>query len=232
MNDRVPALLMRGVTVSYQDRAVFSSLDLEVPRGASVALVGPSGLGKTTLLNTVIGAVPAAEGSILVVGHEVVGATPSALAEVRGQDIGIVFQHGELIGELSPVENVALPALIAGRTREEAVATATELLTVLGVPLGRDSADELSGGERQRTALARALVNRPGLVLADEPTGALDPATRDRVAEVIFAAPRTWGCGLLVVTHDAEVAARADLVVDLADLTAAASVGAGSGGPA
>lgn len=219
-----PALDIVALGVAHSGREVFAGLDLRVQPGESVALVGPSGAGKTTLLNVVLGTVRAQTGTVRVAGQDVTGASVATLARLRTSSIGIVFQHGELIGELSPVENVALPALIAGRERGEAVAAAEELLAALEVPTERRTADELSGGERQRTALARALVNRPALILADEPTGALDPQTRDRVAMVVFGAPARWGCGLLVVTHDPQIAARADRVANLSAIALLGSV--------
>lgn len=210
-----PALELTDVHVAVGGRTILSGLHVSVGRGESVAIVGASGVGKTTVLNCVLGTVRPTAGAVRVDGTDVIGLRARELAALRAERLGVVFQHGELLGELTPVENVALPALIAGRPRDEAVMRATALLTSLGVPTDRDAADQLSGGERQRTALARALINEPVVVLADEPTGALDPATRDDVADVLFSAPARWGCGLLVVTHDPAVAARADRVVTL-----------------
>lgn len=211
-----PVLELSDVRVAVGGRTILSGVHLHVGRGESVAVVGPSGVGKTTVLNCVLGTVRPTAGVVRVDGVDVAGLRRAALASLRAERIGVVFQHGELLGELTPVENVALPALIAGRPRDEAVTRATALLTSLGVPTERAAADQLSGGERQRTALARALVNEPAVVLADEPTGSLDPRTRDDVADVLFDAPGRWGCGLLVVTHDPAIAARADRVVNLA----------------
>lgn len=218
-------LEVENLKVGYGTREVFSDLSLQVRRGESVALVGPSGSGKTTLLNAVLGVVATASGTVRVSGADVLRASRSDLARIRALSIGIVFQHGELVGELSPLENVALPALIAGSDRSVAVGAAAQLLADLEVPVERASADQLSGGERQRTALARALINRPALILADEPTGALDPDTRSRVAEVVFSAPKRWHCGLLVVTHDPAIAQRADRVVQLAGIAHVAPLG-------
>ncbi|MHA7133150.1 ABC transporter ATP-binding protein [Oerskovia turbata] len=209
------ALQVQGLSATLGGRLVLDSVDVQVERGESVAIVGPSGTGKTTLLNCVLGTVQPQSGRVLVAGHDVTGLSRSRLARLRAEHLGVVFQHGELLGELTPVENVALPALIVGRPREHAVARATELLESFGVPTDREATDHLSGGERQRTALARALVNEPSLVLADEPTGSLDPAIRDRVADILFDTPARRGCGLLVVTHDPLISARADRVVHL-----------------
>lgn len=217
---RIPLQIL-GLGVSIAERSLFSALNLRVLQQESVAVIGESGAGKTTLLNTILGTVRPDAGSIVVDGQEVVGLKHARLARLRADSIGIVFQHGELLGELTPVENVALPALIAGRPRESAVARASSLLDILGVPLDREMSDQLSGGERQRTALARALINEPALLLADEPTGSLDAYTRDRVADVLFEAPQRWGCGLVVVTHDRDVAARADRQVTLSTFSPA-----------
>lgn len=209
------ALEVNALSAAVGQRQVLTDFDLVVAAGETVAIIGPSGVGKTTLLNCILGTVRPSSGKIWVGGEQVTGTSDARLARIRAEKLGVVFQHGELLSELSPVENVALPALINGCPRENAVARATELLHILGVPLDRETVDELSGGERQRTALARALVNKPTAILADEPTGSLDPGTRDRVADVIFGAPARWGCGLLVVTHDPAIAARAHRVVEL-----------------
>lgn len=207
------ALDVQGLSAELGGRPVLTAVDVHVERGESVAIVGPSGTGKTTLLHCILGTIRPRSGRLLVAGQDVSALNQASLARLRAEHLGVVFQHGELLGELTPVENVALPALILGRPRDEAVARATELLEALGVPTDRKVTDHLSGGERQRTALARALVNEPTLVLADEPTGSLDPEIRDRVADILFDVPGRWGCGLVVVTHDPAVSARADRIV-------------------
>jgi putative ABC transport system ATP-binding protein/lipoprotein-releasing system ATP-binding protein len=137
------------------------------------------------------------------------------LAQVRRESIGMVFQSGELLPELSPEENVMVAALLAGKDVATAQRLARDILASLGVPSGSRSVTEFSGGERQRVAVARALVNRPRLVLADEPTGSLDPATRDTVTELLYQLPRQFDCALVVVTHDPVVAQQADQLVNL-----------------
>ncbi len=132
------------------------------------------------------------------------------LTRMRRHDVGMVFQSGELMPEIEPVENVALAALVAGVPADEAWDRSAALLEDLEVPVGGRVTASLSGGERQRVAVARALVNKPALVLADEPTGSLDSELRDALCDVLYDIPRRWGASLLVVTHDATVAARAD----------------------
>jgi len=207
-------LAVEGLGYSVGGRELFAGLDLRVPDGESVAVLGPSGCGKSTLLSIVLGLVRPSAGSVLVGGTEVVGLHGNALARLRADRIGMVFQFGELLPELSPVENVVLAGLLARRDRSGLEDRARDLLGELGVPDATTSAT-LSGGERQRVAVARALINEPGLLLADEPTGALDAAARDVVAELLFALPVRYGCGLVVVTHDVATAQRADRVLRL-----------------
>ncbi|MEU8887058.1 ABC transporter ATP-binding protein [Streptomyces sp. NPDC048442] len=212
------ALEIRELAYTVGDRTLMKGLNLSVERGQSIAVMGPSGSGKSTLLSLVLGLVPAGAGQIVVAGRELTGLRSSALARARREHLGMIFQFGELLPELTPVENVAVAALLAGTEREAAYQNAQELLDGLGVPTGDlTSTADLSGGERQRTAIARALIGSPDLLLADEPTGALDHATKLQVCDLLFALPQARNCGMLLVTHDAEVAARADRVLQLQD---------------
>ncbi|MFF5423392.1 MULTISPECIES: ABC transporter ATP-binding protein [unclassified Streptomyces] len=209
-----PVLEIVGLTHSLGARELFSGLSLSLRAGESVAVTGPSGSGKSTLLSCVLGLIAPDAGSVKVTGTEVVGLRPGRLAALRARSVGMVFQFGELLPELSPLDNVLLAALLARTERHGARERARTLLDELGVPSAVTS-EELSGGERQRTAVARALINEPALLLADEPTGALDTESRDRTAEVLFGLPRRHACGLLVVTHDAGIAGRADRALRL-----------------
>ncbi|MFC5719953.1 ABC transporter ATP-binding protein [Streptomyces gamaensis] len=191
------------------------NVDMRVEAGQSVAVVGASGSGKSTLLGCILGLVKPSAGSIEVVGADVVRMRQRSLERHRSAHMGVIFQFGELLPELSPLENVALAGLLAGSGPRRAYERAERLLRELGVPLNGVATGHLSGGERQRAAVARALVNEPKLLLADEPTGALDPATRDSVSELLFGLPTRWGCGLVVVTHDAAVADRAECSLEL-----------------
>ncbi|MFD6181394.1 ABC transporter ATP-binding protein [Streptomyces goshikiensis] len=211
------ALEIRGLTYSVGDRTLMKELDLTVRSGQSIAVMGPSGSGKSTLLSMVLGLIPAQAGRIDIAGRELTGLRGPALARLRRERIGMVFQFGELLPELTPVENVAIAALLAGTERDTAYEQAQSLLDDLGVPVGQTPTADLSGGERQRTAIARALIGSPALLLADEPTGALDHATKLQVCDLLFALPAQRGCGMLLATHDAEVAARADVVLHLHD---------------
>ncbi|MEU0127255.1 MULTISPECIES: ABC transporter ATP-binding protein [unclassified Streptomyces] len=205
-----PVLEVRELHYSVAGRALLDGVDLVLPAGRSLAVTGPSGTGKSTLLNCVLGLIRYDQGEVRIAGRDLAGLKPRALARHRRDNIGMVFQFGELLPELTPVENVAMAALLAGVRRAEAFGRARQLLIDLGVPVEGTPTAELSGGERQRAAVARALVNRPALLLADEPTGSLDTRNREAVAELLFSLPRRWGCALLVVTHDESVAARAD----------------------
>ncbi|WP_354641655.1 ABC transporter ATP-binding protein [Kitasatospora camelliae] len=208
-------LVVTAASYRIGDRTLLDGLDLTVESGTSVAVTGPSGSGKSTLLMCALGLITPDSGRVSVAGTDVTALSPRRRAHHRRDHIGVVFQFGELLPELSPVENVVLAGLLAGQSRNTAVAQARELLDELGVPADRTSTGRLSGGERQRVAVARALINRPALLLADEPTGALDQATRDHVCDLLFALPRTHGCALVVVTHDGTVADRADRRLEL-----------------
>lgn len=196
---------------------MLSGVNLSVAAGESVAVMGPSGSGKSTLLGCILGLIKPSAGHISVVGQSVDVEDKRGLARLRQRHLGVVFQFGELLPELSPTENVALPALLAGRSRDDAFGAADALLAQLGVATSASLTVQLSGGERQRVAVARALINEPKLVVADEPTGSLDATSRNGVADLLFEVPRRRGCGLLVVTHDAVVAGRADVPLELSD---------------
>lgn len=223
-----PVLEIAGLGYAIGGRTLFGGLSLSLGAGESVAVTGPSGSGKSTLLSCVLGLIKPDSGSVVVTGAAVTGLRQARLARLRAQSIGMVFQFGELLPELSPLDNVYLAALLArgGRGREVRE-RAQRLLDDLGVPRAATS-QELSGGERQRTAVARALINEPALLLADEPTGALDSESRDKTAQLLFDLPRQYACGLLVVTHDPGIAARADRTLHLSAgvLESAAASGA------
>jgi ABC-type lipoprotein export system ATPase subunit len=208
-------LEITGLSHTIGRRRLFDGLALSLRAGESIAVTGPSGSGKSTLLSCVLGLIRPDSGSVTVTGTEITGLRNARQAQLRARSIGMVFQFGELLPELSPLDNVVLAALLSRSRRRDARERAQKLLDDLGVPRAATS-QELSGGERQRTAVARALINEPALLLADEPTGALDSETRDKTADMLFALPRQHSCGLLVVTHDSGIAARADRTLRLA----------------
>jgi putative ABC transport system ATP-binding protein len=221
MTGQALALAIRGVRKTFEaDNAPVRALrgvDLHVDGGEFVAVMGPSGCGKSTLLNLVAGLDTPDEGEISVGGEQVTGRGEDDLARLRRQHIGLVFQFFNLLEGMTVLENVALPAVIAGRRRKMAETRARDLLDLLGIG---DKAGTLpgvlSGGQRQRLALARALANEPTLLLADEPTGALDSAGGEEIIELLR---RLHGGGqtIIMVTHDAGVAAAAGRLVRMRD---------------
>ena len=192
-------------------------VNLVVPSGDFVALMGPSGCGKSTLLNLIAGLDVADEGTIKVADELVTGRTEDELSQLRRRHIGIVFQFFNLLEGMTVLENVALPAVIAGRKRKMAESRARDLLDLLGIG---DKAGTvpgmLSGGQRQRLAIARALANEPTLLLADEPTGALDSEGGQEVIELLSRLHH-GGQTIVLVTHDAGVASAADRIVRMRD---------------
>jgi ABC-type lipoprotein export system ATPase subunit len=211
----VSLLAVEGVRRRFAGRDVVDDLSFALDDGENVALMGPSGCGKTTLLQ-MIGLIDRPDAGQLRIGDLQPWSESAALrAELRLQTLGFVFQHSNLIDHLTARENVALPAWRAGLSRGAALQRADELLAPLGVaPRGAALARELSIGEAQRVAVARALVNRPKLVLADEPTGSLDAESARAVLAALLDAP---GTAVLVVTHDPEVAARAARTLRMRD---------------
>jgi putative ABC transport system ATP-binding protein len=211
---------LRAVTKQYESAGppALDRVDLTVAEGEAVAVMGPSGSGKSTLLNLVAGLDRPSSGQVEVGGSVLDRMSETALARHRRTGIGIVFQFFHLLDELTARENVVLPAQLAGMSRRTALSRADELLDSLGLS-GRAGAfpAKLSGGERQRVAVARALINRPRLLLADEPTGAVDAAAGQQVMELLRDINR-GGQTVLLVTHDPELARRcATRIVDVRD---------------
>ncbi|HUO70711.1 MAG TPA: ABC transporter ATP-binding protein [Solirubrobacteraceae bacterium] len=218
-SDTVPVRALRGV-------------DLRVARGEFVAIMGPSGCGKSTLLSLVAGLDVPSSGEVVVAGVKLAGRSESELARMRRAHIGIVFQFYNLLEDTPALEQVALAATLAGEPRREAQARARELLELLGLAdRARQFPDALSGGERQRLAIARALANRPTLLLADEPTGALDSESGAGVLE-LFRRLHASGQTIVLVTHDPAVAAVASRTVRMRDGLLEADAGAPHGAPA
>jgi putative ABC transport system ATP-binding protein len=192
-------------------------VDLVVEAGAFVAVMGPSGCGKSTLLNLVAGLELPSDGEVVIAGKPLGGKTESDLAHLRRRHVGFVFQFFNLLEDTPVLENVALPAIVAGASRRRAETRAHGLLDLLGLPdKAGDLPGVLSGGQRQRIAIARALANEPTLLLADEPTGALDSAGGREVLELLRRL-HAGGQTILLVTHDEEVAEAAERVVQMRD---------------
>ena len=217
-----PIVEARGLHKTYAAdeapvRAV-DGVDLEIEAGETVSVMGPSGCGKSTLLHLLGGLEHADAGEILIEGRRVDRLSETAWSILRRRTIGFVFQSFNLVDELTAVENVELPALLVGVSGRRARHRAVELLERLDVADRRDHLpDRLSGGERQRVAVARALVNDPLLILADEPTGNLDSANAHDVLALLISESRTSNATLVVVTHDRSIASAADRVVSLRD---------------
>lgn len=209
-------LSAQGLRYEIGERTILDDVDLTVSAGQAVAITGPSGAGKTTLLMCLAGLVKPIRGHVHVNGQEITGRKPAQQARIRLRHIGIVYQFGELMPELTPLENVALPAQLAGSATFSAEQRAAELLQELGLDgVGSTPTSALSGGERQRVGIARALINKPAMILADEPTGSLDRTAGERVADVFFQLPQRHGCAVIVVTHNPRIAARADVQWEL-----------------
>ena len=206
-------LQISGLRRAYEGVAVFADVDLQLASGEFVALLGESGVGKSTLLNCIAGLDDADAGSVLLAGQAVQTLAEAQRARLRRETLGFVFQAFHLLPHLSVRENVALPLMLLGRPDPARVDT---LLAAVGLAgLGQRSPAQLSGGQLQRVALARALVHQPRLILADEPTGNLDPTTAERMLDVLVAQVRAEGAACLLVTHSAAAAARADRVLRL-----------------
>jgi putative ABC transport system ATP-binding protein len=208
------------VTKRYEGggRPALDGVRLEIEAGEAVAIMGPSGSGKSTLLNLVAGLDRPTSGAVTVAGQRIDRLSETGLARFRRLQVGMIFQFFNLLDDLTVADNVLLPAQLAGLRRAEARARTDELLAALRIAPYRDAYPaRLSGGERQRVAIARALVNRPALLLADEPTGALDTVTGEEIGDLLVDLNRA-GQSLLLVTHNPDLAARyAGRTVQLVD---------------
>ena len=215
-----PVLSTRGLKRSFTQGdvtiEVLRGVDLDVMPGEIVALLGPSGSGKSTLLQAVGLLEGGFEGSIRIIGREAADLDDEGRTGVRREALGFVYQFHHLLPEFTARENVVLPQLIHGRETEDAQARAEQLLSALGLGARLDHRpSKLSGGEQQRVAVARALANKPPLVLADEPTGNLDEATADTVLAEFLSLVRGEGSAALVATHNERLAAKMDRIVRL-----------------
>lgn len=211
-----PIVSLSGLAKRYSGNTIFEGVNLQVSAGEFVAIVGDSGVGKSTLLNCMAGLDHWDAGSLTVQGADLGAMSDEQLAIWRRQSLGFVFQAFHVLPHLDVAQNVGLPLLLLGGKPAHIKARVNEMLQAVGLDsLGARLPQQLSGGQLQRVAIARALVHRPALVLADEPTGNLDPGTAERVMDVLISQTRFSNAALILVTHSQVAAARADRVLHL-----------------
>ncbi|MFE0704764.1 ABC transporter ATP-binding protein [Streptomyces sp. NPDC058872] len=207
-----------GVGLSYGNEQAVRNVDFTLKRGEVAAIMGSSGSGKSSLLYCLAGVLTPTSGAVAFDGVDLSRLPDGELSSLRRTRLGFVFQYGELLPELTAEENAALPLRLAGISKEHAHAMAGQVLTRLGMgDLLRRRTSKLSGGQSQRVAVARALVHRPDVVFADEPTGALDSTNADTVLSEFLQLARRQKTALVIVTHDADVAAKADTQYTMSD---------------
>lgn len=208
----------RNIRKSFGDLEVLRGVDLTVSKGEIVSIVGPSGAGKTTLLQILGTLDQSNEGEVLVNEVDFSKLNEKQLAAFRNTQIGFIFQFHQLLPEFTALENVLIPAFIAGKNVKKATARAKDLLSYLQLTERMDhKPSEMSGGEKQRVAVARALMNEPSLILADEPSGSLDSKNRDELHKLLFDLRDKFGLTIVIVTHDKELAALSDRVIEMKD---------------
>lgn len=209
---------IKGITKSFGSLQVLNGIDLHIDKGEVVSIVGPSGAGKTTLLQ-IIGTLDKPDsGQIIINGTDVSSLSRKKLSEFRNQHIGFVFQFHQLLPEFTALENIMIPAFIAGKSRSEAKKKAEELLDFMGLSdRAGHKPSELSGGEKQRVAVARALINNPAVILADEPSGSLDSKNKEELHQLFFNLRDKFGQTFVIVTHDEHLARITDRTIAMRD---------------
>lgn len=209
---------LERISKAYGNLEVLSNVSLEIKKNEIITIVGPSGAGKTTLLQ-IAGTLDRPDFGIISYDGQDIGAfNDKRLSEFRNRNIGFIFQFHQLLPEFTACENVAIPAMIGGTSRKKAMAKAAELLDMLGLSERlRHKPAQMSGGERQRAAIARALINEPKVIFADEPTGSLDSRNRDEICSIIADLRQRLGQTFVIVTHDPTITTIADRVVKMAD---------------
>ena len=209
---------IKGVTKSFGSLQVLKGIDLCIEKGEIVSIVGPSGAGKTTLLQ-ILGTLDKPDnGSVVVDGIETSTLSTNKLSEFRNTHLGFVFQFHQLLPEFTAIENIMIPAYIAGMKPKEARSRAEELLAFMGLSdRATHKPNELSGGEKQRVAVARALMNNPAVILADEPSGSLDSKNKEELHKLFFELRDKFGQTFVIVTHDETLATLTDRTIHLKD---------------
>jgi len=211
-------ITLRNITKSFGSLQVLKGIDLQIEKGEVVSIVGPSGAGKTTLLQ-IMGTLDTPDtGSVLIGDTDVTQLSQKEMARFRNQHLGFVFQFHQLLPEFTALENVMIPALIANRSQKETKERAKELLDFLGLSdRAEHKPNELSGGEKQRVAVARALMNKPSVILADEPSGSLDSKNKAELHQLFFDLRDQLGQTFVIVTHDEALAVLTDRTIHLKD---------------
>ncbi|MBQ8154093.1 MAG: ABC transporter ATP-binding protein [Prevotella sp.] len=209
---------IQGIKKSFGSLEVLKGIDLHIDKGEVVSIVGPSGAGKTTLLQ-IIGTLDRPDaGSVIIDGIDVSHLSKKKLADFRNQHIGFVFQFHQLLPEFTAIENIMIPAYIAGASHRETKKRAQELLDFMGLSdRASHKPNELSGGEKQRVAVARALVNHPAVILADEPSGSLDSKNKEELHQLFFDLRDKFGQTFVIVTHDEQLASITDRTIHMRD---------------
>lgn len=211
-------IVTSGITKSYGPLRVLKGIDLEIKEREVVSIVGASGAGKTTLLQIIGTLDHPDEGKVLYNGKDISNLKGKALASFRNSNIGFVFQFHQLLPEFTALENVCIPAFIAGKSKADSEARAKELLGFLNLSERLDhKPSQMSGGEQQRVAVARALVNNPSVILADEPSGNLDTENKNELHKLFFRLRDTFGQTIVIVTHDSQLAGMSDRIVQIKD---------------
>lgn len=219
MNKNTEVVLSTNdITKDFGDVHALAGITMQIGRGETVAIMGPSGSGKSTLLHCLSGVLVPNQGTVNYLGTEISSLDDAKRSRLRLRQFGFVFQDGQLIYELPARENVALPLMLTGVSKSKALRSADEMLSKLGIYQLKDRRPgDMSGGQAQRVAIARALVGNPGVVFADEPSGALDQATGHEMMQMLTAVVKQSGAALVLVTHDANVARWCSRLIEIRD---------------